>query len=147
MNNTNRIRRFFIFGSANKLMSTLVTSGVQISVKTYFREDLSDILENSFFFNYVIEIENTNNFDVQLMTREWYIFDSLNEARYVSGEGVIGEQPVLKPGERYTYTSGCDLRSDIGMMKGFYTFRNLVDGELFQAFVPTFLLEHPGKMN
>lgn len=128
-------------------METLTTAGVQISVRTYFRPDLSDMSDRSFFFNYVIEIENTNNFDIQLMTREWYIFDSLSDARYVSGEGVIGEQPLLKPGERFTYTSGCDLNSEIGMMKGFYTFRNLLDGELFQAFVPTFRLEQPGKMN
>ncbi len=128
-------------------MSTLITSGIQISVSTQFRHDLSDIMESRFFFNYRIDIENTNTFNVQLLTREWYIFDSLSESRYVSGQGVIGEQPILKPGERYTYTSGCDLSSDIGMMKGFYTFRNLVDGELFQVFVPTFKLEHPGKLN
>ena len=116
-------------------------------MQTQFRHDLSDIMESSYFFNYKIDIENTNSFDVQLLTREWYIFDSLNEARYVSGQGVIGEQPILKPGERYTYTSGCDLKSDIGIMKGFYTFQNLVDGEMFQVFVPTFKLEHPGKLN
>jgi len=128
-------------------MSTLITSGIQISVQTQFRQDLSNIVESNYFFNYKIDIENTNSFDVQLLTREWYIFDSLNEARYVSGQGVIGEQPILKSGERYTYTSGCDLKSDIGIMKGFYTFKNLVDGENFQVFVPTFKMEHPGKLN
>lgn len=128
-------------------MSTLTTAGIQISVRTQYRQDLSNIIESNYFFNYKIDIENTNNFDIQLLTREWYIFDSLNEARYVSGQGVIGEQPILKPGERYTYTSGCDLRSDMGLMKGFYTFRNMHDNERFQAFVPTFRLELPGKLN
>lgn len=128
-------------------MNTLITSGIQISVKTLFRSDLSNLFEQSFFFNYLIEIENQNEFDVQLMTREWYIFDSLSEAKYVNGEGVIGEQPVLKPGERFNYTSGCELFSDSGLMKGFYTFKNLSTGELFQVFVPTFLLEYPGKLN
>lgn len=128
-------------------MKTLVTSGVLISVKTQYRADLSDIPGQSFFFNYMIEIINQNNFDVQLMTREWYIFDSLSQARYVSGEGVVGEQPILKPGEHYLYTSGCELHSDIGMMKGFYTFRNLSVDQAFQVFVPTFLLEHEAKLN
>lgn len=128
-------------------MSTLITSGVQISVSTSFRKDLSEVSELQFFFNYHIEIENTNTFEVQLISRDWYIFDSLGEARYVSGAGVVGEQPVLKPGEKFTYTSGADLQSEMGMMKGFYTFRNLSDGTLFEVFVPTFLMEYPHKLN
>jgi ApaG protein len=128
-------------------MSTLITSGIQISVRTQFRPDLSNIINSEYFFNYTIDIENTNSFDVQLMMRDWYIFDSLSDARYVNGEGVIGVQPILKPGEKFTYTSGCDLRSEVGMMKGFYTFKNLIDGELFEVFVPTFSLEYVAKLN
>jgi ApaG protein len=128
-------------------MSTLITSGIQISVQTQFRPDLSSIVKSEFLFNYRIDIENTNPFSVQLMTRDWYIFDSLYTARYVNGEGVVGEQPILKPGESYTYTSGCDLCSEIGMMKGFYTFKNLVDCELFEVIVPTFKLEYQAKLN
>ncbi|MBL4863211.1 MAG: Co2+/Mg2+ efflux protein ApaG [Crocinitomicaceae bacterium] len=129
------------------MTNTLTTSGIQISVETKFRRDLSEVRESQFFFNYQITIENTNSFEVQLLTRDWYIFDSLNDARYMSGPGVIGEQPILKQGEQFTYTSGCDLASDIGLMKGFYTFKNSIDGEIFQVFVPTFLLEFPGKLN
>lgn len=128
-------------------MNTLITSGVQISVKANFRSDLSEITQSQFFFNYHIEIQNTNTFDVQLVSRDWYIFDSLNEGRYVSGAGVVGEQPILKSFEQFLYTSGADLQSELGMMKGFYTFRNLSDGSLFQVFVPTFLLEYPFKLN
>ena len=128
-------------------MDILTTSGIQISVQTKFRQDLSEITESQFFFNYQITIENTNNFDVQLLTRDWYIFDSLKEARYLNGPGVIGEQPILKPGELFSYTSGCDLKSETGLMKGFYTFKNLIDGNLFQVFVPTFRLEYPAKLN
>lgn len=128
-------------------MSTLITSGIQISVQTQFRADLSNIVKSEFLFNYRIDIENTNAFSVQLMTRDWYIFDSLYNSRYINGEGVIGEQPILKPGESYTYTSGCDLYSEIGLMKGFYTFKNLIDGELFEVFVPTFKLEYQAKLN
>ena len=128
-------------------MSTLITSGVKISVSTQFRQDFSSISDAALFFNYRIDIYNSNDFEVQLISRDWYIFDSLNSPVFVSGEGVIGEQPLLKPGERYTYTSGCELRSEIGMMKGFYTFRNMETGELFQVFIPTFKLEFPGKLN
>lgn len=128
-------------------MSTLITSGIQISVKANYRQDLSEVTDSQYFFNYSIEIHNTNNFAVQLVSRDWYIFDSLNEARYITGAGVVGEQPVLKPEEKFMYTSGADLNSELGMMKGFYTFRNLIDGETFQVFVPTFLLEYPHKLN
>lgn len=128
-------------------MTTLSTAGIQISVTTNFRHDLSEINELQFFFNYHIVIENTNNYPVQLLSREWYIFDSLGEPRIVSGLGVIGEQPVLKPGETYEYTSGCDLHSEIGMMKGIYTFKNSLTDDTFQVFVPTFKLEFPGKLN
>ena len=76
-------------------MNTLATSGICISVETNYRQDLSDPTNASYYFNYTITIENTNPFDVQLLTREWYIFDSLNNARMVSGPGVVGEQPIL----------------------------------------------------
>lgn len=128
-------------------MNTLTTSGVQISVKTNFRTDLSEVLESRYFFNYRVEIQNTNSFPVQLQSRDWYIFDSLNEAKYVSGSGVVGEQPILKSGETFVYSSGCDLNAEIGMMKGFYTFINMNDGSLFEVIVPTFKLEYPPKLN
>lgn len=128
-------------------MNTLITSGIQISVKTDFRYDLSEIVESKYFFNYTIEMQNTNSYSVQLRSRDWYIFDSLDDARFVSGPGVVGEEPILKPGERFAYTSGCDFHSEIGLMKGFYTFQNMVDGELFEVFVPTFRLEYPPKLN
>ena len=128
-------------------MNTLTTSGVQISVRTDFRSDLSEVSKSSYFHNYQVRIYNTNSFPIQLKTRDWYIFDSLNEDRYVRGAGVIGEYPILKPGESFQYTSGCDLRSEIGFMKGFYTFLNLHNGELFEVVVPEFRLEYPAKLN
>ena len=128
-------------------METAITEGVQITVETNFRSDLSHVIDNQFFFNYTITMENHNNFTVQLLSRDWYIFDSLNEPNFVSGNGVIGEQPVLKPGQQFTYMSGCELFSEIGFMKGFYTFKNLVDGKLFQVYVPIFKLIHPPRLN
>lgn len=128
-------------------MSTLTTSGVQITVETQFRSDLTQLENNSFIFNYRVHIKNNNAFTVQLLTRDWYIFDSLSEIRLVTGEGVIGEQPILKPGESYNYTSGCDLNSEVGFMKGFYTFKNLSTNDVFRVTVPLFNLEYPAKMN
>ncbi len=128
-------------------MNTATTEGVQITVNTQFRPDLSQIAESQFFFNYRITIENHNEFDVQLLNRDWCIFDSLNEPNFVSGHGVVGEQPILKPGQTFTYTSGCELFSEMGFMKGFYTFKNLKNGQLFQVFVPTFKLIYPPKLN
>jgi ApaG protein len=128
-------------------MNTAITEGVKISVHSQFRADLSQVLVNQYFFNYRITIENHNSFDIQLISREWYIFDSLNEPNIVSGSGVVGEQPLLKPGKNFTYTSGCELLSEIGFMKGFYTFKNLNNGKLFQVIVPTFKLIFPPRLN
>lgn len=128
-------------------MTTLTTAGIKISVVTNFRQDLSEINEMRFFFNYHISMLNENNFPVQLISREWYIFDSLGEPRIVTGLGVIGEQPILKLNESYDYASGCDLASEIGLMKGIYTFKNLSTNEEFEVFVPTFQLEYSGKLN
>ncbi len=128
-------------------MNTAITEGVKISVNTQFRSDLSQIMSSQFFFNYRITIENHNAFDIQLITRDWYIFDSLNEPSFVSGSGVVGEQPLLKPGQSFTYTSGCELMSEMGFMKGFYTFKNLSNGKLFQVIVPTFKLIYPPRLN
>lgn len=128
-------------------MKTATTEGVQITVKTNYRSDLSNILENQFFFNYTIEITNNNSFPVQLLNRNWFIFDSINEPRIVNGDGVVGEQPILKSGQSFSYTSGCDLQSEIGYMKGFYTFENKINGDYLQVFIPTFELYFPGKLN
>lgn len=127
--------------------SVQITEGIKITVEPGYREDLSQIENNSFIFNYRVTVTNTNNFTVQLLLRDWYIFDSLSEIRIVSGEGVIGQQPILKPGESFSYTSGCDLNSEIGFMKGYYTFKRLDDGELFRVTVPVFNLEFPAKLN
>lgn len=128
-------------------MITSTTLGVQISVRTRFNPKLSNPLQSEFFFNYDIEMTNQNSFPIQLKTREWYVFDSLNEAKFISGSGVVGEQPVLNHGESFRYTSGCELFSEIGLMRGFYTFKSLETGEMFDVLVPQFKLEFMGKLN
>ncbi|MFA7274869.1 MAG: Co2+/Mg2+ efflux protein ApaG [Crocinitomicaceae bacterium] len=128
-------------------MNTAISEGVQVTVYTQFRPDLSKPDSGSFFFNYRIEIVNNNNFKIQLLHRDWYIFDSLQESTFVSGEGVVGEQPVLLPSEHYTYTSGAELNSEIGYMKGYYTFINLTNNVIFQVHVPNFQLIDPIRLN
>jgi ApaG protein len=128
-------------------METAITEGIKISVESNFRDDLSEVNGGSFFFNYHIFMENRNSFSVQLIHRDWFIFDSLDEANYVHGPGVIGEQPVLAPMETFSYTSGCELQSEIGFMNGFYTFLNLQTNKPFRVEIPAFHLFYPPKLN
>lgn len=132
-------------------MSTAITKGVKISVETSFRPDLTDAENNILFFNYAINIENQNPFRIQLLKRHWRIFDSLNTVRTISGDGVVGEQPIIEPGDIHTYQSGCDLNSEIGRMSGHYDFVILDEAnnpqDSFQVSVPTFRLEFPAKLN
>jgi ApaG protein len=128
-------------------MNTAISEGVRITVNTQYRPDLSRTEQGLYFFNYRIEIKNKNQFQIQLLHRDWYIFDSLNDANFVSGEGVIGEQPSLLPDEQFIYTSSVELNSEVGFMKGFYTFLNLGTEALFQVNVPTFQLITPPRLN
>ena len=126
---------------------TAITKGVLVKVNTEYREDLSTITEGVYYFNYHITIENQNSYPVQLIHRDWFIYDSLFPSVHVSGEGVIGQQPVLEAGEIFTYASGCELRSEIGAMSGYYSFLNLETKETIRVDIPTFHLIYPGRMN
>ena len=128
-------------------MVTGLTYGVKISVESIFRKDLSNIENNIYFFNYRIVIENTNAFDIQLISRHWHIFDSLNPTKIVEGDGVVGEQPIIKPGQKHVYVSGSDLNSEVGYMKGFYNFLRVDSKEIFKAAIPRFELIAKPKLN
>jgi ApaG protein len=126
---------------------TAITKGVLVKVNTEYREDLSTITEGVYYFNYHITIENQNSYPVQLVHRDWFIYDSLFPSVHVSGEGVIGQQPVLEAGEIFIYASGCELRSEIGAMSGYYSFLNLETKETIRVDIPTFHLIYPGRLN
>ena len=81
------------------------------------------------------------------MRRHWEIFDSIGQIREVEGEGVVGEQPIIPPHEFHQYTSYCNLRTDIGRMRGNYTMLRHADHKLFQVNVPEFIMMAPFKMN
>ena len=84
---------------------------------------------------------------MQLTTRHWEIYDALNNIEVVDGEGVIGEKPVIKPGESYTYSSGCLLSSPIGAMKGYFNMVNFTSTRSFRVIIPTFKLSAPFAIN
>jgi ApaG protein len=128
-------------------MDTSTSSGIRISSITALKDNLSQIDQNYFFYGYTIEIENYTKKRVKLISRHWDIFDSLNALRIVDGEGVIGEQPVLEPGECFSYSSSCDLHSELGFMQGYFTFVNLDSNETFKVEIPRFLLHFWGRMN
>ncbi len=128
-------------------MLTEVTSGVRISVVTRYEDKLSSPLMESYVFSYHITIENQNDFPIQLLRRHWFIFDSIAIHREVEGPGVVGETPIILPGEFYQYSSACDLRSTRGTMSGYYTMQQPGSNVLLQVKIPKFSLEVPHGLN
>lgn len=128
-------------------MSTILTEGIEISVKTSYLAEQSNPIANHYFFVYEISITNKSSYTVQLLSRHWDIIDGVGKQRIVDGEGVIGEQPVIEPNERFVYKSGCDFETDTGKMFGYYTMLRLVDSQLFNVQIPEFLMVLPAKLN
>lgn len=128
-------------------MVSQITKGVTISVETFYQPEFSNPANNDWMFAYEIHITNDNAFPVQLISRHWHIFDSDASFREVEGEGVVGQQPILQPGASYNYSSGCNLRSEIGKMHGTYLFENLHDKTTFTVNIPLFEMYAPTKLN
>lgn len=124
-----------------------VTRGIKISVETKFEGTFYKNYKINFAFGYNVTIENQSKDVVQLNARHWTIYDALNNIEIVSGEGVIGQKPILKPGETHTYTSGCLLTSPFGAMKGFYSMVNYTTAKNFEVIIPTFKLSAPFALN
>jgi ApaG protein len=128
-------------------MVNLISEGVEISVETFYQQDYSNPIQSEYMFAYRIAIENHNSFPVKLHSRHWHIFDSNGTYRDVEGEGVVGVQPVLSPGEKYQYVSGCNLRSEMGKMYGTYQMENLNNKQMFEVNIPAFEMIVPLKNN
>lgn len=128
-------------------MVTKITDGIKISVETLFQPEYSNPSGEHFMYAYQIRIENLSDYSIQLLRRKWLIFDSNGTHREVEGEGVVGQQPIIDPGENHEYVSGCNLRTEIGTMKGHYRMQRLIDGRLFDVNIPEFQLYCPYKMN
>lgn len=128
-------------------MTTALTHGIYISVNCQYEKRFSNPDRDLFMFSYQIEIENTNDFPIQLMRRHWRIVDTAMHHREVCGDGVIGEQPVIEPGGRYRYKSACDFTTDTGRMVGHYEMKNLASNHEFQVDIPAFMLMVPHRLN
>ncbi|GAA3578126.1 MULTISPECIES: Co2+/Mg2+ efflux protein ApaG [Snuella] len=124
-----------------------VTKGIKISVETNFEGSFYKDYKMHYAFGYKITIENQSKDSVQLNTRKWHILDALNNKEIVSGEGVVGKKPVIKPGESHTYTSGCLLTSPFGAMHGHYNMVNFTTTQRFKVTIPTFKLSAPFALN
>jgi ApaG protein len=127
-------------------MATRTTNGITVTVETFYQAEYSRPKEYKFIFAYRITIENRSADTVQLMRRHWHIYDSNGTHREVEGEGVVGQQPVLQPGESHQYVSWCPLSTEIGKMAGIFLMEK-TDGSSFQARIPEFRLIAPQKMN
>ena len=118
------------------------TRAIHITVKPFYLEEQSEPDDSQYVFAYHVRIENTGQEVVQLLNRYWQITDGIGRIQEVRGPGVVGEQPVLRPGEAFEYTSGCPLNTSTGIMVGTYEMETL-DGERFDVDIPAFSLDAP----
>ncbi len=124
-------------------MYQATTRAIQVTVEPTFVDSESSPEEGQYFWAYRIEISNLGKEVVQLRSRHWRITDANGRTEEVRGAGVIGKQPVLKPGEKFSYTSGCPLSTASGIMVGSYQMQN-DKGETFSIEIPAFSLDLPG---
>ncbi|MFT3931844.1 MAG: Co2+/Mg2+ efflux protein ApaG [Spongiibacteraceae bacterium] len=122
------------------------SSAIKIDVVTRYLPDQSAPNENRFVFAYTITISNRGADAVRLLSRHWRITDANNRVQEVRGEGVVGEQPLIAPGDSYTYTSGSMLETPVGTMEGSYQMIG-TDGLRFDAPIPVFSLAQPGALH
>ena len=115
---------------------------IKVDVETRYIEDQSNPEQNYYVFAYTITIRNKGRQNAQLLTRHWVITDSNSKTQEVRGDGVVGEQPLLKPGEQFVYTSGTKLETAVGTMKGSYQML-ADDGSHFDAPIEEFVLSTP----
>jgi ApaG protein len=126
--------------------SEAVTNGVRVRVRARYAPEHSQPHLNRWFFLYTVEIANEGEETVQLVSRHWIIADATQRVEEVRGEGVVGEQPVLEPGEAFEYTSGCPLATPFGSMRGSYQMVT-AGGARFDAEIARFELAEPGAIH
>jgi len=127
-------------------MSEATTRGVRVEAQSFFVPERSSEANNYYFFAYRIRITNVGEETVQLISRHWVITDANGEVQEVRGPGVVGAQPVLRPGQNFEYTSFCPLPTAVGAMEGSYQMVS-EEGESFDAQVAAFTLATPHALN
>ena len=123
-------------------MYSKTTKKISITVNPYFLEEQSEPDDQHYVWAYQVTIDNQSKEKVQLKNRYWKIIDSNGTKQEVSGQGVVGEQPVLNPGEKFEYTSGTPLSTPSGFMEGHYEIET-IEGVKFEAYIPQFSLDSP----
>ncbi len=119
---------------------------IKVKVKTAYIEEQSAPTQNRYVFSYTITISNTGDIAAKLLTRHWVINDANGNVQEVHGEGVVGEQPYIQPGESFQYTSGTVMETPVGSMEGSYQML-ADDGTPFDANIPAFTLSLPHKLH
>jgi ApaG protein len=119
------------------------TRGIRVSVRSFYLEDQSEPEEGNYVWAYRVKIENQGREPVQLLRRTWRITDARGKTQQVDGVGVVGEQPMLEPGESFEYTSGTPLATPSGFMVGAYHMMVMASGETFDVAIPAFSLDSP----
>lgn len=127
-------------------MSKTEQNSIQVDVRTAYIEEQSNPVDDSYVFAYTITIRNTGATSARLISRHWLITDANGDVQEVFGEGVVGEQPYLRPGEDFSYTSGTSLPTPVGTMQGSYQMRS-ESGTLFDAPIAPFSLAVPHKLH
>ena len=128
-------------------LETATTKGIKVSVVSRFEDEHSNPQEGKYIHSYTITISNESEETVQLLSRHWIIKDSLLNEREVKGEGVVGKQPTLAPGESHQYSSWCPLGSELGKMYGTFLMMRLRDQSTFKVVVPVFKLFANPRLN
>lgn len=128
-------------------MQTTTTNGIRISVRVFYNKEHSDPVQKKFVHVYEVLIENLTDYPVQLMARHWRIFDAYGVKREIIGEGVIGKQPIIRPGAYHSYSSWCPVATEIGRMDGRYQMIDLKNDEKFYVNIPSFDLVFPYLLN
>jgi len=119
---------------------------IRISVNSEYLAKYSQPQKNRFAFSYTVSIENCSEISAQLLSRHWVITDAKDSIQEVSGDGVIGEQPHISPGEKYTYSSNAILETHAGIMEGSYTMRTET-GKIINVPIPAFSLTRPQSLH
>lgn len=128
-------------------MVTEVTEGVRVSVEVEYQPDYSSPSQYHYVFTYRVTIENNSAKTIQVLRRHWLIQDASYPTREVAGEGIVGQQPIIEPGNVHQYVSGCNLKSGMGSMSGTYQIERLVDGRVLDVSIPKFQMVAPFKLN
>jgi ApaG protein len=127
-------------------VSTAVTDGIRVTVESSYVPEQSSPRVHRYVFAYTVRIANEGQDEAQLKSRHWVITDAKNKVEEVRGPGVVGQQPRLRPGEKFEYTSGCVLETPRGEMKGTYQMERS-DGRKFEADIAPFVLSMPLTLN